>query len=251
MIFIFTGLLLGILTILNILAPVSGSATVTPILTGLVGAKDAIAVASLFFVLSTIPRIFLFRKYIRWEIVKTLWPISIVGAIIGSIVLIYINGILVSLVILGFLIYFLLQKVQMSRTKKPIEPKKPTRHGVAFIGLSSGALQGSGLAGSDLRNGYLLSRGLSIPELHGTTAMIGGANFLFASISRIISGQLTWHMALPILALFPVIILATYIGRHLTVKLSKKWQDRFAIGVMIVALIILVVSLAKAFISYF
>ena len=107
---------------------------------------------------------------------------------------------------------------------------------MAFVGFFSGALQGTGLAGSDLRNGYLLSRGLSIPNLHGTTALIGGANFLFASISRVVSGELTLQMAYPILLLFPVIVLATYIGRHLTLKLPKVWQDRFALLVMVIAL---------------
>lgn len=241
--FILIGLLLGVFTLVNILAPISGSATVTPVLTGLVGAKDAIAVATVFFFLTCIPRIYLFRKFIRWDIVKTLWPISIVGALIGSILFIHISELIVSLIILGFLSYFLFQKIQSLLGKK--ENKKPTRHGIAFVGLFSGALQGTGLAGSDLRNGYLLSRGLSIANLHGTTAIIGGSNFLFASISRIVSGELTFQMAYPILLLFPVIVIATYIGRHLTLKLPKVWQERFAIFVMLVALGMILFSLVK------
>ena len=78
--FILIGVLLGVFTLVNILAPISGSATVTPVLTGLVGAKDAIAVATVFFFLTCIPRVYLFRKYIRWDIVKLRWPISILRA---------------------------------------------------------------------------------------------------------------------------------------------------------------------------
>ena len=241
--FIFIGLLLGVFTLVNILAPISGSATVTPVLTGLVGAKNAIAVATVFFFLTCIPRVYLFRKFIRWDIVKTLWPISIAGALIGSILFIHISELIVSLIILGFLGYFLFQKIQSLFGKK--ESKKPTKHGIAFVGLFSGALQGTGLAGSDLRNGYLLSRGLSIANLHGTTAIIGGSNFLFASASRMVSGELTFQMAYPILLLFPVIVVATYIGRHLTLKLPKLWQERFAVFVMLVALGMILFSLMK------
>lgn len=42
----------------------------TPVLTGLVGVKDAITVATAFFFLSRIPRIYLLREYIRWDIIK-------------------------------------------------------------------------------------------------------------------------------------------------------------------------------------
>lgn len=241
--FVLIGILLGVFTLINILAPISGSATVTPVLTGLVGAKDAIAVATVFFFLTCIPRVYLFRKYIRWDIVKVLWPISILGALVGSILFIHISEIVVSLIILAFLLYFLSQKLRASFGSKNTAERKATKHGVAFVGFFSGALQGTGLAGSDLRNGYLLSRGLSIPNLHGTTALIGGANFLFASISRVVSGELTFQMAYPILLLFPIIVIATYIGRHLTLKLPKIWQDRFALLVMIVALVMITFKL--------
>lgn len=241
--FVLIAILLGIFTFVNILAPISGSATVTPVLTGLVGAKDAVAVATVFFFLSCIPRVYLFRKFIRWNIVKQLWPVSIVGALCGGLLFTGVSEVLISLIILAFLSYFLFQKAAASFGKR--QEKKPTKHGVMFVGFLSGSLQGTGLAGSDLRNGYLLSRGLSISEIHGTTALIGGSNFLFASMVRVNSGDLTFQMAAPILALFPVIVLATYIGRHVTLKMSKQWQDRAALIIMIVALVMIIKSLVQ------
>lgn len=235
-------ILLGIFTFINILAPVSGSATVTPVLTGLIGAKDAVAVATIFFLLTCIPRVYLFRKYIQWHIVKQLWPISIIGALCGGFLFSGVSEVVISLVILGFLTFFLYQKAIASFGKGTLE-KKPTRHGVLFVGFLSGSLQGTGLAGSDLRNGYLLSKGLSIAEIHGTTALIGGSNFLFASLVRINSGDLTFRMAAPILALFPVIVLATYIGRHATLKMPKTWQNRVALGIMVFAMVMILKDL--------
>lgn len=241
--FILVAILLGFFTFINILAPVSGSATVTPLLAGLVGAKDAVAVATVFFFLTCIPRVILFRKHIRWEIVRRLWPVSIIGALFGGFVFNRVSETLVALVIFAFLSYFLYQKAVASFGKGQREEKKPTRHGVAFVGFVSGALQGTGLAGSDLRNGYLLSKGLTIAEIHGTTALIGGSNFLFASLLRLHSGQLTVEMATPILLLFPVIVAATYVGRHVTLKLSKVWQNRIALGIMIFAMLTILHSL--------
>lgn len=240
--FVLIAILLGVFTFINILAPVSGSATVTPILTGLVGAKDAIAIATVFFLLTCIPRVYLFRKYIRWHIVRQLWPISIIGALCGGFLFTGVPEQIIAGIILCFLAWFLYKKAAALFGRKKQE-KKPTKHGIMFIGFLSGALQGTGLAGSDLRNGYLLSKGLSIAEIHGTTALIGGSNFLFASAVRAQSGDLTLQMALPILALFPVIVLATWIGRHVTLKLSKAWQDRIGLGIMIVAMIMIVTEL--------
>jgi uncharacterized membrane protein YfcA len=242
--FFLIAILLGIFTFINILAPVSGSATVTPVLTGLVGAKDAVAVATVFFFLTCIPRVYLFRKYIRWNIVKQLWPISIIGALCGGFIFAGVPEQVIAIIIFCFLAWFLYQKAIASFGKKKKE-KKPTKHGVMFVGFLSGALQGTGLAGSDLRNGYLLSKGLTIPEIHGTTALIGGSNFLFASLVRLQSGDLTVHMALPILALFPVIVLATWVGRHATLKMPKVWQDRISLGIMIFAMVMIVKELLK------
>lgn len=242
MTYIVVAIILGLYTFINIIAPLSGSATVTPILAIIVGAKDAIALATVFFFLTCIPRVYLFRKYFRWDIAKHLWPVSIAGALLGSILLTGIDETVVTIVVLCFLLYFIYQKTRQIITKQD-KQKKPAKLGVVMVGLVSGGLQGAGLAGADLRNGYLLSKGLSIKEIHGTTAAMGGANFLFASLVRLASGQLTFEAMIPILALFPIIVLATYIGRHVALKLNKKWQDRVALIVMVVALVLLLQKL--------
>ena len=120
--------------------------------------------------------------------------------------------------------------------------KTATKHGATFIGLLSGALQGTGVSGADLRNGYLYSKGLSVQHIHGTTAWIGMANFAFASGVRLVSGDLTLAMAWPILATFPIIVLATYVGRHVALKVPKRLQDITILVVMIIALASLVSS---------
>jgi uncharacterized membrane protein YfcA len=240
--FILLGIFLAAVTLFNIIVPAFGSTTVTPIMAGFVGAKDAIAVATVFYCISNIPRVYLFRKYTDWNLVKRLWPASIIGALLGSIFLVGISAFLVTIILLSFLAFFIYKKAVSMFANKPKNEKQPTKQGATFIGLLSGALQGTGLSGADLRNGYLYSKGLTIQHIHGTTAWIGMTNFAFASGVRVVSGDLTLAMAWPVLALFPVIVLATIAGRHLALKIPKRVQDYIILAIMLVALVVLASS---------
>ena len=91
-----------------------------------------------------------------------------------------------------------------------------------LVGLLSGFLQGTGLSGSDLRNQYLYAQDLKIAEVHGTTAMIGGANFLIASLVRLHTGQLSLPDISLLLYLFPVIFLATWLGKGVLFRIPQK-----------------------------
>ena len=70
-------------------------------------------------------------------------------------------------------------------------------------------------------------------------------NFAFASIVRVVAGDLTFAMAWPILALFPIIVLATFLGRHLSLKVPKRIQDYIILTIMFVALVSLMSSFFK------
>lgn len=241
--YILLGLFLGSVTLFNIIVPAFGSSTVTPIMAGFVGAKDAIAVATVFYCISNIPRVYLFRKYTDWKLVWQLLPASLIGALIGSVFLVGIDTHVIAAIILAFLTYFIYKKIMKVLGREKEKDKKEIKHGATFIGLITGALQGTGLSGADLRNGYLYSKGLTIQHIHGTTAWIGMMNFAFASGVRVVSGDLTLQMAWPVLAVFPVIVLATYAGRHLALKIPKRIQDYIILVVMFIAL----ASLASSF----
>ncbi len=240
--YVLLGLTLGVFTLLNILVPAFGSSTITPIMAGFVGAKDAVAVATVFYCISNIPRVYLFRKYTEWRLVKQLLPASLGGALIGSVFLVGINTHVIAIIILAFLLYFIYKKLAAIFDAAPEAKKTSTKHGATFIGLLSGALQGTGISGADLRNGYLYSKGLSVQHIHGTTAWVGMANFALASGVRVVSGDLTFAMTWPVLAVFPVIVAATYIGRHLSLKFPKRLQDYIVLFVMLVALVSLIGS---------
>jgi len=224
--------LLGLSTVLNIVIPVSGSAMVTPLLAMITDPHRAIGIASFFFFLSALARVFFFRENIQWHEIKVLLIPSVVAAFFGALALVVIPTYWLLIIILIFSIYFLLKKLHVVPNLK--------RSSQLFdhaIGLISGFLQGTGLAGSDLRNQYLYARNLNLADVHGTSSLIGGSNFLVATIVRLYTEQLTLPDVTPLFYLFPVIIIATWLGKKVLFKLPQKISNSIVIGIMIVVIL--------------
>ncbi len=232
-------LYLALSSILNIVVPVSGSAMVTPLLAMLTDPHRAIGLASFYFLLSGLVRVFLFRKSIQWREVRTLLPVSLLAALFGALTLVAIESTVMFIVILLFTVYFFLKKIRLL----PDFAVGSHRYFSGFIGLLSGFLQGAGLAGSDLRNSYLLSKNMSISELHGTTAFVGASNFLVATVVRLYTNQLTLPDLAPLLFILPFIVMGTLLGRRILYKLSKKVTNSIVITVMAVIIVALLVKL--------
>ena len=224
-------LILTALTIINILVPISGSSTVTPILALITDPHIAIGLASFYFFLTSTVRIFFFRKYIKWKYVNKLLWISLIGAILGSLALVKINPKILLLIVLLFVIYFLYKTI---RNKFIKEKKKPVKRlASSIVGAFSGFLQGTGLAGSDLRNGYLYAENLKLQEVHGTTAVVGAVNFFSATLVRLATNQITTPNLIPLLYVFPFIILGTFLGKKILLRINKKYVDLIIITTMI------------------
>ena len=124
----------------------------------------------------------------------------------------------------------------MSLWKKKVLYKK-SRATPFLIGLFSGFLQGTGLSGSDLRNNYLYSRGFSLSNVQGTTAVLGAINFFLSTVTRFIWGGLKIPDLSPILFLAPFMVLAALGGRFVVKKIEHKWGDIIAVSVMCATLI--------------
>ncbi len=111
---IFIYIYLAFLSVLNIIAPLSGSAMITPVLAILTDPHKAIGLASFYFLLSGIVRICIFWRHIQWHELKILLPTSLFAAFWGTLALIAINETLLLLIILLFAIYFFLKKIKIT-----------------------------------------------------------------------------------------------------------------------------------------
>ncbi len=231
---------------LNIIVPISGSATVTPFLAILTDPHRAVGLASFYFLLGGIIRTFLFRKNIKWHEIKILLPLSLLTAFIGALSLVAINSTLLLILVFAFTIYFFLKRIKII---SPLQSNSPaSRYTAGFIGLFSGFLQGAGLAGSDLRNSYLFGKGLNISELHGTTALIGASNFLLATVVRLFTDQLTVPDLIPLLYIFPFILIGALLGRKILYTVSEKTTNVIVVAVMVVIIIFLAQKIIAAII---
>ncbi len=228
---IWIGIVLTFYTVLNIIVPLSGSATVTPLLAILTDPHKAIGLAIFYFFLSSLVRLYLFRKFIQWEEAKHLIIPSAIAVLLGSLSLVVVSTTLLYIIVLGSAVYFLLKKLKI------IEWKKAQKLTSSLVGVFSGFLQGTGLAGSDLRNSHLYSQGLSISEVHGTTAVIGSLNFFIATVTRLLTQQMELVDLSPLIFIFPFIVIGTLTGRLTLNKIDKKLADYIVIAVMVAMII--------------
>lgn len=234
---------LAVLTFVNILVPISSSATITPLLALITNPHNALGLASFYFVLSGTIRIFVFRKNIRFEYIKKLLPLSLLGALFGALSLVEINTNFLLVIILLFLAYFIYKNIRELIGRAGSE-KKLNRWSLGVVGIFSGFLQGFGLAGSDLRNGFLYSEKLTIAEVHGTTALIGTLNFTLATIIRLFTHQVALPDLVALLYLLPFLIAATYIGRKVILKINKKHTNYLVLAIMILMFVLLLLKMS-------
>ena len=134
-------LALAVSSILNIIVPISGSATVTPFLAILTDPHKAIGLASFYFLLSGIIRVYLFRKNIQWHEIKILLPLSLIATFIGSLSLVAIDSTLLLVIVLAFTIYFFLKRIKVLSLANNKMVKQ--HYTTSFVGLFSGFLQGT------------------------------------------------------------------------------------------------------------
>lgn len=220
-------LVLALSSVLNIIVPISGSATITPLLALITDPHKAIGLTSFYLVMSGIIRIFLFRKDIDWREIRILFVPSVVAAILGALAIVAVPANFLLILVFFSAVYFLWQRIHP-------QEKKSNSLVNYLVGLFSGFLQGTGLAGSDLRNSYLYAQKLDIKQVHGTTSLIGTGNFLAATIVRLLTHQLSLPDLTPLLALFPLIIVSILIGRHILYKLSKDTSNTIVIVTMVI-----------------
>lgn len=161
----------------------------------------------------------MFRKYTDWKLVKQLLPASLIGALIGSIFLVGID-------VAGFsynpFIFAVLhiQKTIFDVCQQTKRRKKPTKYGASFIGLLSGALQGTGVSGCRPRNSYLYGRRATNPTYSRNNSMDWNVEFCICErgTSYPETSHLLWHGQCHDISF---IVAATYLGRHYSLKFQK------------------------------
>lgn len=237
-------LVLAFLTFLNIIVPLSGSSTQTPLIVALTGDSHyAITISTWLLMISCAMISFVFRKDIRMDYVWKLLPTSLIGSVIGALLLIQLPNWLVTLVLFFLSVHFLYKTlVHLLNKNKVKAEKKKAHHFVSYsVGALSGFLQGTGLSGASIRASFLYSEHLKIEEVRGTSNVLNFIIFATASIVRFNENQLSSSEMIKWTIIFaPILFVSIYLGRKVLIKLSDKVKD----GIIILTMLYIVVALA-------
>lgn len=239
-------LAMAFLTFLNIIVPLSGSSTQTPLLLALTGdAHYAITISSWLLMISCAMISFVFRKNIRKDYLWKLLPTSVIGSIVGALLLIQLPSWLVTLVLFLLSIHFLYKTLihLLNKNKEKVEKDKAHHLVGSAIGLLSGFLQGTGLSGSSIRASFLYSEHLKIEEVRGTASFLTFVIFATASLIRFSEHQLSVSEMLRWTIIFaPILFISIYLGRKVLIRLPEKVKDSIIILTMVIIVVGLVIK---------
>ena len=192
-----------------------------------VGLITAVGMTSSYFFANGLIVIGTFWKDIIWSEVKNILPLAAFGSLFGAIFLTHINP----NILLAAMLYFALSFLYKSTIKKD-EVKKESKLSIWSMALLSGFLAGTALPGGGLRNSYLLSKGYSLHQVHGTTNFIGVVCWSLKLFVLFESGLFTYQNFKAIFIAFPILILTNILLRKGLFKLPKSISIKISIFAM-------------------
>lgn len=229
-------------TFLNIIAPISGSTIINPVTAFFTDPQRAIGLGAFLFFFSGIHRVYLFRNEIfsnsnNINVVKSMLPFSVVGAIGGGFLISYLNTKLLAVIIVLISLSFIYKTIKQIIYNKKLENKN-NKFGFVFVALLTGFLQGSGMPGADMRNNYLRTV-ISEIAVRATSSMIGLVNFFIGGTIIFIHNKLTVNDLIFTVTLIPFLIMAQVYGKRFLDKMTDNHAKIVAISLSLLGIVLL------------
>jgi uncharacterized membrane protein YfcA len=217
-------------TIINL----PGSLHINPLLLHFYEPHKVLFLTLIFLALGALARIFVFWKLILWREAITLGVWGLFGGFFGG----YFVGYIPQKIIVYIFFITGIWYLYTFFAKK--EGTKPKQHSAFISGFVTAFMQSYGLSVGVLRQGYLFSKGYDLPTVQGTIAVV----FLIGSFGTILARAMNEHFllsdTLPILGLFPFMLITVYVGKKIIYKMPKKLQDVIIIYSLILSLLLAV-----------
>ena len=115
--------------------------------------------------------------------------------------------------------------------------------GEIYTGLVSGVVQGAGLPGGGMRNSYLLSEGLTLAEMNGTTNLIGIFITIITTYSLVTEKLLSFSDFNIFIWIAPLMIFTTWLSRHAILRVNEKYMDWLVIYSMVGIVVFLILRM--------
>jgi len=238
--------LMAVLAVLNAVVPLPGFNFFVPLFSTFMTTQQAITFITVYFLLTSTILAYVFRTYLRADLLRRLLPASFLGAVLGSLLSSSLNELALTIVVLCFVLYFFQKRLRLGSTRPTHnDENRPKGRTTTVIGVISGFLQGGGFGGGDVRNNYLYAHNLSLQEVRATTAAVGVGIFVVSLSVRAAEGNFTISHAWLYIFLVPIAIASSYLGRHITHKLNAKIQHRIIIGLMATSILLLIAKVVR------
>lgn len=247
MIHIFEAVVFIAYSFLAAIITAGGSMLVTNVLSlGGIDLIKATGLTSSYFIVNAIIGCYVFRKDIVWSEVKNILPVTILGAIIGSILLVNMNPMILLSLMLFFSVRFIYKKIKIIDAKKIVEDSFWKEQ---FIGLFAGSVAGAALPGGGFLSSYFASKGFTLSQMFATVNFIVSLVFTVKVAVMINVGLLAPSDFIGIAIASPFLIISNTLVRRGLIKLSKSTSDKITIFAMVIfslyALGTIVLSLLK------
>ncbi len=223
---------------LSTLTAGGGALMLLPVLSFMIGAVNVPPVLNLGNFVGRPVRLFLFWKYIRWEIVWYYLPASLLGAFLGAWLLSSFQSEALQVLIGLFLVSTIFQ-YRFGKKKRSFEMRLwyffPLGLLIPFISTVTGAL-------GPLLNPFLLNYEMSKEELIATKTFNSFAAGIVQIGSYTFFGALYGQLWLWGLALGAGIGLGNFFGKKLLARITEKSFRQWAIAFMVISGLILIVK---------
>ncbi len=171
-------------------------------------------------------------------------PSSIIGAILGGILLSELNLKLMTGLIVISSAYFIYKTIKSLSHINEIEVSEKLNLAAVPVAVFTGFLQGASLSGVDIRNNFLRSH-ISEVSVRAVSSTIGLFNFLIVSLVLFFNNKLLKTDIIFILSLIPILFIVQIIGKHILVKLPDNNAKKIALTMSIMSLFVLLFSFFK------
>ncbi len=202
----------------------------------------ATGLTSAFFLVNTAISLYVFRKDVVWRDAKNLLMPCIVGALLGSLLLVNMSPVILLSLMFVFSLYFIYKKIKIV---EGAEVPKDSFLKEQIVGLFAGAVIGAALPGGGFLNAYFASKGFTLSQMFGTISFLMPIVFLVKICVMFEAKVVQPSDLVGVLYAIPLLIVSNILIRKGMLKLSKTITDRLTILAMSILSVYILISIIK------